>query len=70
MDATSLEIGQLKAQVEALTETVKTLSKQVEEVSATLNQAKGGWRVMVLVGSAFAALGALAAKFLHFNIGS
>lgn len=40
------------------------MQRKVDEMHRLLMQAQGGWRVMVMVGSASAAVGALVAKLL------
>lgn|GEM_PF-2241435 len=51
-------IGQLEAKVEALAEAVSSLKSETHTISKTLSEAKGGWRILLLIGGAFAGIGA------------
>ncbi len=62
MDVDARAFGQLEGEVKALhamlTEQNKTLAMlqvQIEELSHTLSEAKGGWRTLVWIGGASAA---------------
>lgn len=59
-----VDIGRLETEVKYLTTAVDDLKramgnmeKQMQEVLAALNSAKGGWRVLMLIGGASAAFG-------------
>lgn len=66
---TDRDIGKHEAQIEELqrdvahlSDEVAALKSQVQEIHDILVQARGGWRVMVLVGGAVGAALALALK--------
>lgn len=61
---TKMDLAVLENEVEHLTQAVAELKasnvamqKQLEEIRSLLSEAKGGWRVMMLIGGAFMALG-------------
>jgi type IV secretory pathway VirJ component len=58
MDETSQAIGQLQAKVETLETEVRQLRDEVARLVAVLNAGKGGWRTLIMVGTAATALGA------------
>lgn len=61
----AVDIAVLQTRVKALEEDidelkvlVRDLTKEVRAVGATLTEARGGWRVLMLVGGAAASVGA------------
>lgn len=52
-------IGELKATVTILTAKVEKIEAKVDSVDRTLSEAKGGWRVLLLVGGAAGTVGAV-----------
>lgn len=61
-----VDIGQLEVQVKHLTDSVaelklsnKGLADQLSNIQKTLSEARGGWRVLMLIGGAAAGCGAL-----------
>lgn len=70
------EFGHLQAQVEQLlasnrllTETVTTLATAVHAMQLQMAEAKGGWKVLLLLGGASATVGGLATGLLTHFIG-
>lgn len=59
-------LGQLTASVEALSDQVESLSSTVETLAAHMNQTKGGFRILLMVGSASAAIGAGIASLVQW----
>jgi hypothetical protein len=60
------DFGHLEAQVVSLTELVKAqtvamavMAIRLDALNATLTEARGGWRMLMLLGGAAAALGSL-----------
>lgn len=51
------EIEALDQKVERLTDAVEALTKEVAKIQATLNEARGGWRMLMILGGAGAAFG-------------
>lgn len=69
-------IGQHDAQIEGLQKQVATLHadmarvlQQLQSISATLSEAKGGWRMLLAVGGLAATVGAMVAKGVAFVFG-
>lgn len=58
------EFGRLQGQVESLTVLVQELRIEVKEISATLNNARGGWKTTMFFGGIAMSCGALLVKFL------
>lgn len=58
------DLGRMEAQIAALTKSVEALTAKVNEMSTTLSEARGGWRLLVLLGGASAMLGGLIVKWL------
>lgn len=72
---TDHEVGRLSAQIEAaqekierldavMTARVEKLEGKLDEALRILNEARGGWRVLVIVGGAIGAVVALALKLM------
>lgn len=76
-DIDAQEFGRLQAQVETLiesdrekTELLKTLASDMQAVRVQLAEARGGWKVLVLLGGASASLGGMIAWAVqHFTKG-
>jgi len=67
------DIGRHDAQIEALERDVKRMREEMHEmraefttelraINATLSEARGGWKTLMMVGGASATIGALAHK--------
>ncbi len=56
------DFGRLEAEVENLRNEVAGLRTDVRELLQIVSTAKGGWRTLVMVGSAAGAMGAFLAK--------
>lgn len=68
-DISPRDFGHLEAKVAELhritdtqTKMLAHISEQMQEMQATLSEAKGGWRMLMLVGGAGAAAGTLLTK--------
>lgn len=59
-------IGRLEGRMSALETQVLEIHADTKSMRATLNQARGGWKTLLLVGGAAGAVGALIGKFLPF----
>lgn len=60
-----IDIAVLKKQLEPLERAIEELRKGQEEIKSALGQAKGGWRMLMLMGGAAATLGAFLSYFLE-----
>ncbi len=59
-----MEFGELKAEVAAqrrdldkIVKSIEAMSVKMETIQDTLTEAKGGWKTLLLVGTAFASIG-------------
>ena len=50
-------MAQRDKEIEQLTRVIEQLTAKVEVIASTLSEARGGWRVLMLVGGAAGALG-------------
>lgn len=62
------EYGQLEATVAQLQKDVHETRQDVRELLSKVNQAEGGWKIFLMIGSACAAIGAVAAKLVSYFI--
>ena len=69
-------IGRHDAQIEGLQRQVETLHKdmtnvlaQLQSISSTLSEAKGGWRTLMAVAGFASIAGGVAVKFASFLLG-
>lgn len=62
------DLGRLEGRVEAVQLRLARIEKDMIEVLDTLQQAKGGWRMLILIGGGCAAIGsAVTAWFTSFR---
>jgi prefoldin subunit 5 len=68
------QLGRHDAQIEALERDIKHLRDDVKQMNATLHeihmtlsQAKGGWKVLMMVGGAAAAISAVVTKLISWS---
>lgn len=59
------EFGRFQAEVTNLRRDVDRMVVILDRIESTLNEAKGGWKVLMLVGGASATVGAFAHKLLE-----
>lgn len=60
------ELGGLQARMKAVEDAYRSQSADIKAILTTLNEAKGGWKALMIVGGISGAVGALAAKLLPF----
>lgn len=53
------DIGRLEEHAKSTERRLEAIEKQLTDVLATLQHAKGGWRMLMIVGGGCAAIGAL-----------
>lgn len=63
-DGIQRDLGRLEAQVASIAKTLDQLDRDVKQISTTLAEARGGWRMMMLISGASATIGGLVVKFL------
>jgi hypothetical protein len=54
------EFGRLEEEVKQLSKQMEAMQATLLAINSTLNEAKGGWRALMLLGGAGAAVGSLA----------
>ncbi len=65
-DVLQRDIGRLEARVDAQQSELREIKADVKAILALVNQAKGGWKTLVVVGAVAGAVGALVAKLGFF----
>lgn len=60
------EVEGLKELVRAQTAAITSLTTQLHAIQGTLSEARGGWRMLLLVGGAGATLGAGVVSLLEY----
>jgi prefoldin subunit 5 len=60
------EIKHLQSDMDKLVEDMKQVKACLGEIKATLSEARGGWKTLMIVGGASAAIGGLVANILHW----
>ena len=60
------EVGELKGRLGAVEEITRDQHKDIKTILRTLNQARGGWKTLLLIAGLSAAFGALGAKIVTF----
>lgn len=59
-------IAILETQMHSICEQLKTINASLSSIHDTLSEAKGGWKLLMLVGGASGAIGAFIAKWGSF----
>lgn len=69
------EFGRLESEVAALTELVKAqtiamegMKTQLDSMNQTLTEARGGWRMLMVVGGGMASIGAALSYILTYTV--
>lgn len=57
------DLGRMEAQIASMCQKLDKLDREVEAISSTLAEARGGWRTLMWVSGASATIGGLIAKF-------
>jgi len=60
------QIGAMKERIGALVDESNKTTQALTEINLTLSEAKGGWKMFLMVGGFSAAIGGLIAKFIPF----
>lgn len=61
------DLGRHDAEIETLQKEIAELRQEIKQISKILNEARGGWRTMMLLGGAAGAVGATIAKLAQFH---
>ena len=59
------DIRHLQEDMDQLVQSVAEMQKSLAEINTTLSEAKGGWKVLMMIGGAGGALGAVLTQLLH-----
>ena len=62
---TSEKISRIESDLEALSLSLRQLNETLTEISVTLSEAKGGWKMLMVVGGAGAAMGSGIGYLIH-----
>lgn len=65
----SIAVAKLEVQVKTLEKDVSEIKGDIKFIRQKLDQAAGGWRVFLMVGTAGAALGGIIFKLFDFLAG-
>ena len=56
----------MEAQISALVSQVSVLNTKVDAIDRTLSEARGGWRILLLIAGIAGTVGGLVGKYLPF----
>lgn len=59
------DIRHLQEDMDKLVESMTAMQKSLAEINTTLSEAKGGWKVLMMIGGAGGALGAVITQIIH-----
>jgi len=65
-DGLQRDIGRHDAQIDHLQQQMERVLEELHDIKETLSEAKGGWRMLMLVGGASATMGAGLVKAIAF----
>lgn len=65
-DELQREVGRHDAQIEGLENRLGKVEAKLDSVLSILNQAKGGWKTLLMVAGVAGSVGALVGKFFPF----
>ena len=51
--------------MDKIVESMAAMQKSLAEINTTLSEAKGGWKVLMMIGGAGGALGAVLTQLVH-----
>lgn len=65
-DQLQRDVGRHDAEIDALKGDMAEVKQDVKQILATLSEAKGGWKTLMLVAGAAGTAGAVVGKFFPF----
>ena len=60
------DIKHMQEDMDKMLEQMKAMQTTLSSINATLSEAKGGWKVLMLVGGASGAVGAVIVQLAHW----
>jgi hypothetical protein len=66
-DDVQRDLGRMEAQITALISQVSALNIKVDAIDKTLSEARGGWRMLLVVGGVAGTIGGIVGKLLPFS---
>lgn len=60
------DLGRMEAQITTLIAQVSALNVKVAAIDRTLSEARGGWRMLLLVGGIAGSVGGVIGKYMPF----
>ena len=60
------DIKHLQDDMDRLVESVTAMQKTLTDINATLSEAKGGWKTLIMIGSMSSVLGAGLVQVVHW----
>ena len=60
------DIKHMQEDMDKMLESMKNMQATLTAINATLSEAKGGWKVLMLVGGASGAVGAVIVQLVHW----
>jgi prefoldin subunit 5 len=63
------DIKHLQDDMDKLVSDMEEIKKSLATINSTLSEARGGWRMLLLIGGASGTAGAALAQFVHYLMG-
>jgi ribosomal protein S5 len=60
------DIRHIQEDMDKMLETMQTMQKTLIDINVTLSEAKGGWRVLMVIGGAAGTVGAGVVQLVHW----
>jgi len=60
------DIRHLQEDMDKMLESMKAMQKTLADINVTLSEAKGGWRVLMIIGGAAGTIGAGVVQLIHW----
>ncbi len=63
------DIKHIQEDMDKMLESMRLMQKSLSDINSTLSEAKGGWKILMMVGGASGAFAALAVKLAYWYSG-
>lgn len=60
------DIRHIQEDMDKMLESLKSMQKSLADINVTLSEAKGGWRVLLIIGGAAGTVGAGVMQVIHW----